>query len=477
MFLGNRIIRDEPYNYNFLFLDSPLKAIRIIDNLVEDKQEIALVMSDQVMPQMQGIDFFRQTKNKIPESVRILLTGQAGMGSALSAINENILDKYLTKPIKDLDDLVVTIRHLLNEYQLKRQLDAQHKFIAGLYEFGNFLNAQTNLAMILEQTLAFTCQALECSRVSIMLLENGNLTLKAARGIPKDILKHMVAAIDAGVATRVLKQQEAILVQDIDQVPWLTRKINQEYKSFISSPIIYAGLNALKKPLGIINATNKIDNKPFDEDDLKIVNFISSTASIAINNQQDRYRLEQNYLNTIDALSLALEARDPYSRGHSFRVMKYAEAIAKNMKLNSGERNLLKNAAILHDVGKIGIKDHILLKPDRLTPEEMLQIREHPKISEAIILPISFLKEAGRIVRHHHERFDGAGYPDQIKGEKIPLPARIMAVADTYDAMTSNRPYRQALSADAALRELENNAGTQLDPGCVESFLSHLRRG
>ena len=220
--------------------------------------------------------------------------------------------------------------------------------------------------------------------------------------------------------------------------------------------------------------TNKNGNEPFNKQDLKILSFIANTASVAIRNHQNRQMLEQSYFDTVTALIMSLEARDEYTKGHSDRVTEYSVGIARQLQLEEEMIKTIKDAAILHDIGKIGVRDDVLLKPGRLTPEEFSEIKKHPVISGNIVKSISSLREVGTIANQHHERYDGKGYPDGLKDEEIHIGARIMAVADIYDAMTSNRSYRKALDPDYAVKEIKNQAGAQFDPQCVEAFLQYL---
>jgi HD-GYP domain-containing protein (c-di-GMP phosphodiesterase class II) len=155
-------------------------------------------------------------------------------------------------------------------------------------------------------------------------------------------------------------------------------------------------------------------------------------------------------------------------------VTEYSVGIARQLQVEEAMIKTIKDAAILHDIGKIGVRDDVLLKPGRLTPEEFSEIKKHPVISGTIVKSISSLQEAGTIANQHHERYDGKGYPDGLKDEEIHIGARIMAVADTYDAMTSNRSYRKALDPDYAVKEIMNESGAQFDPQCVEAFLQYL---
>ncbi|MGD9551786.1 MAG: HD-GYP domain-containing protein [Candidatus Caldatribacteriota bacterium] len=186
-------------------------------------------------------------------------------------------------------------------------------------------------------------------------------------------------------------------------------------------------------------------------------------------------RMRKMYLDTIRTLAATIDAKDPYTHGHSERVSQMAIQLAKRLGFAESEIEYLEYAAILHDIGKIGIEDRILGKKDKLTDAEYEKVKEHPVIGANIMESIEFLKRCSQTVLHHHERFDGRGYPYGIKGEEIPKPARLLAIIDAYDAMNSDRPYRKKLSVEDILKELEQEAGKQFDPIMVEAFISLLK--
>jgi len=182
--------------------------------------------------------------------------------------------------------------------------------------------------------------------------------------------------------------------------------------------------------------------------------------------------VEESYKITLEALVTALDAREHETRAHSQRVREYAMTLAQNLGLKHDDLVQIGRGALLHDVGKIGVRDSILLKPGKLNEEDWIEMRKHPQIGYTILQSIEFLCPAAEIVLCHHERWDGKGYPNRLAGEDIPLGARIFAVIDTLDAMTSNRPYRKALTFETAWNEILSCSGTQFDPTVVDAFIA-----
>lgn len=182
-------------------------------------------------------------------------------------------------------------------------------------------------------------------------------------------------------------------------------------------------------------------------------------------------KLESAYLESIETLRRAVEAKDQYTRGHSDRVSEYSVLIGKKLGLSEDDLHLLKIGGLFHDIGKIGVPDSVLLKPGKLTDEEFDAIKKHPTIGANILSTASTFANIIPIVKHHHEKYNGFGYPDKLKGDEIPFLARITAIADTYDAMTSKRPYRDALPLEIVIEEFKKCSGIQFDPDIVPAFL------
>jgi len=217
------------------------------------------------------------------------------------------------------------------------------------------------------------------------------------------------------------------------------------------------------KVLGVLNIS-KFTDPTFTTSDLQIVSVLASQVVATMENASLYEGLRESYFRTVQALVAAVEAKDPYTRWHSTNVAKYAVAIARDLGFSPSQLEEIHIAAILHDVGKIGISERIISKPDRLSREEFDIMKDHPAHGMRILEPIGFSQSIISAIYQHHERYDGNGYPQGIAGEKIALAARILTVADTIDAMVSERPYRGTISSEAVLRELKQGSGLQFDP-------------
>lgn len=244
-------------------------------------------------------------------------------------------------------------------------------------------------------------------------------------------------------------------------------------RALFEPPFLAAPLVVKDKVKGIIVVSGRKHGKHFDTEDVSLMNNLASQTAVAIENARLNKDMEQTYFETISALALAVDAKDKYSRGHLDRVAKYCVMMGEKLGLDDGDMRVLRDAARLHDLGKIGIPDVVLTKDGPLNEQEWELMRKHPEIGESIIKPIQSLARLCDIIRHHHEKLDGTGYPDGLKGEEITPLVRVTTVADIYDALTTGRPYRGKMTREGACRILREMKG-QLDQDIVESFIEAL---
>jgi putative nucleotidyltransferase with HDIG domain len=271
----------------------------------------------------------------------------------------------------------------------------------------------------------------------------------------------------ASFSTQVLSSGEAAVIEDLASTgfPLASYVAREGFKSLIAVPLASGGrdMGVLTVYLGeCCSVSTEI---------LAIVSMVASVTASAIEHSDLVKRIERNYFSTVEALTAAIEAKDPYTRGHSKRVTQFAIMLAERFGVSDTEVRNLQYGATLHDIGKIGVRGYILNKKGRLTREEYEIIKQHPLIGERIIERVDFLQGARQVVRSHHERFDGTGYPDGLRDEEIPFLARIAAVVDFFDALTSDRPYRQAYSVEDTNLMIREGIGREFDPTVAREFL------
>jgi HD-GYP domain-containing protein (c-di-GMP phosphodiesterase class II) len=317
----------------------------------------------------------------------------------------------------------------------------------------------------LHRALGFYCCAL------VRIREDDRVESAAGRGEAFERLgdRRWSQPRDAGLIGRCLRERRGVLVGDVRAQP--------EYRP---TPETEAVSSELIVPLwvgeelwGVINL-EETRRDAFDADDLRLVETLADQVGSALRSAFLYERLERAYLGTAEALAAALEAKDSYTAHHARSIVEHAEAVGRRLGLGAAELRDLRFGAAFHDIGKIAVPEAILDKRGPLTTEERAQVERHTVVGEQILAPVEFLAGARRLVRHEHERWDGAGYPDGLAGEAIPLGARIILACDAYHAMTSDRPYRRAMSAAAAREELRRHAGTQFDPQVVDALLAVL---
>jgi response regulator RpfG family c-di-GMP phosphodiesterase len=325
---------------------------------------------------------------------------------------------------------------------------------------------------IREKAIAAATRLMDAEAGSLLLVDNetGGLFFEVALGKSGDILKKVKLEKGQGIAGWVAEKGEPVIIHDVRSDPRFFTGADIK-TGYVTKNMICAPVKTKDNILGVLEAINKREGS-FDNEDLEVFIGLSNQVAIAIENSNLYHELKDTFYETAEALAETIEKRDPYTGGHTKRVMNYSLAVGKILGLSKDSLEKLKLSAILHDIGKIGIRDHILLKKGRLEPDELEKMNMHPGYGSEILGHVKQLQKVIPGVRGHHEKYDGTGYPDRLKGENIPLIARIIAVADTFDAITTDRPYRNALSKGDALEELRRSAGTQLDAEIVNAFFN-----
>lgn len=277
---------------------------------------------------------------------------------------------------------------------------------------------------------------------------------------------------------KVCQDNTPVLIEDLPNGPYAETEPNKIAGVTLRNALILP-LAARERLVGVIQVANKTLTSTGDRyspEDLDLLKILSSQIAFVIQNADLFQNLQQAYIHTLGALTTAIDAKDSYTHGHSKRVTEFSVNLGHEIGLNKADLENLRIAALLHDIGKIGIPELILNKPGRLTDEEFEIIKSHPELGTRILEKVEFLSPIVPIIRHHHERIDGRGYPAGLKGDQIPLAAKVIAIVDSYDAMTSDRPYRKAMELDVACAEILRCKGSQFDPEFAEAFVRMMTR-
>jgi putative nucleotidyltransferase with HDIG domain len=336
-------------------------------------------------------------------------------------------------------------------------------------EVGKKIGANINLEEILEIIAKTVVEETEAYACSIRILdEEKNLVLKAKYGEGANEIPDTPIPKGEGIAAVVLEKNTYVNIPKLkEDERYYFKEIlgNAHIKSLLSVPI-----SIKDKPIGVLNVYDDIV-RTFTEEEIKLVQALASEAAISIENVRLFTNLKKMYINTIKAISSALSMKDLYSGAHSEEASKIARVIAEELNLSEHEKELVEFGAILHDIGKIGVPEQILLKPDKLTEKEYEIIKQHSIIGAKILEPLEEFRELAYIIAHHHEHYNGSGYPNGLSKDDIPLAAKIIHLVDAYHAMISDRPYRKALTKEQAIEEIKKCSGTYFDPEIVEAFL------
>ncbi|MDI6786462.1 MAG: HD domain-containing protein [bacterium] len=394
-------------------------------------------------------------------------------------------DKSIEMPetyIQLIKDIIV--QNCQKEFELNNlasEIVSNYEELTLLYEISRTLRNILDVDLVAETILKEALNILRAEKGSIMLLgENGKyLTIAASIGIEKSVAEKIRVKIGEGVAGFVAKEGNALLVEDIEKEKRVksNKKIRYKTTSFLSTPLVCVPLKMGKETIiGVISVSDHKDGEVFTSGDLKLLYALADQAAIAIENARLFHYVKDLFLNTVASLASAIDAKDHYTKGHSEEVTMVALAIAKELKFTDEELEKIQLGALLHDIGKIGIPESILLKAEKLTSRELYIMKSHPVEGVHIMKHIKQLAEIIPAMACHHERYDGKGYPRKLKGKEIPLSGRIISVADAFSAMTSDRPYRDRITKEEAMKRIEEAKGTQFDPVVVNALVRAFRK-
>jgi HD-GYP domain-containing protein (c-di-GMP phosphodiesterase class II) len=331
------------------------------------------------------------------------------------------------------------------------------------------------MAQTLEQVIKMAQASLNISAASVLLFRDNDqeLYFEAASGPVGKVLRQVKLNSQYGIAGQVARTGKPLIVNDVTRSENFHKMIDNT-TGFSTKSLICAPLIVNHRILGVIEVLNKLDGSRFEEKDLEVTVSIANMAAISIENIRQHQNILSAFKTTLTTLISAIDAKDPSMRGHSRRVTEYALLGSSYFSLTDEEKETLEYAGLLHDIGNIMIDSWVLNKADALNTPEWEIVRQHPSIGANLLKQIPFLENASEVVLYHHERYDGQGYPEGLKGEEIPLGARLIAVADAYDAMTTDRSYRSAMTIDSAIKELHSGAGVQFCPEAVKALISGL---
>jgi len=347
-----------------------------------------------------------------------------------------------------------------------------------LSQLSQILNSTLDHKEIRRRATEAATQLMKAEAGSLLLVDEGKrqLYFEVALGDREEDIKTIFLNFGEGIAGWVAQNGKPLIANSPKRDPRFFKGVD-ERTEFKTRNIICVPVKVKEKIIGVLEAINKQERGGFNKEDLSLFISLANQVAIALDNSRLYQELEEMFFQTTDSLAGAIEKRDPYTGGHTRRVTRYSLATAKYLQLKPLERKWLKIASVLHDIGKVGIEDQILRKPERLSPEEFEMIKRHCNIGVEIIEHVRQLRESIPGVKYHHEQPDGKGYPNGLEGDEIPVLAKIVAVADTFDAMTTDRPYRKAMEKEAAIKELRRFSGTQFDEKVVEAFIQAYQKG
>lgn len=425
-----------------------------------------LIISDLKMPKMGGIALLDEIGKTSPDALTVIMTGFGTVETAIDAMKRGAYD-YVLKPFK-VDEVIHVVQRGLEKKRMAAE-NMRLREALSLYKVSEAIQASLSLDQVLE-TVADSCLSEVQSDLVSTWLDDGEggfferQHLHAAT-FPEET---NLGQLDAQTIIERFRTDQTVLEQGTRGLRFFRAPPEIPLSSVVAVP-----LRIGTRFMGFIALVSFTKSRRFEEGQRKLLSIIASRAAAAIENARLYQDLQDTFQQTIQGLAKAIDKMDRYTSGHSDRVALYAVYLAKQLGLSPETIEVVRQSALMHDIGKIGCVLN-LNKPGKLTNDEYEVFKKHPIFGRDILDPIKFLHPLIPGVHLHHERWDGRGYPLKLKGNDIPLIARIISIADTYDAMTSDRSYRRALPHEVAVAEIERCASTQFDPDLAASFTENL---
>jgi response regulator RpfG family c-di-GMP phosphodiesterase len=424
-----------------------------------------MVISDLKMPKMGGLDLLKEVARVHPDTLTVIMTGFGTVETAIDAMKRGAYD-YILKPFK-----VEEIVHIVQRGLEKRRLSAENlrlREALSLYKVSEAIAASLSLDEVVSTLSESALSEVRSDLVMTWLADGeGNFALRSLNYSPLLEAGEELGELDP------VKVTERLSTGPITEHGARARELFKTHPSRQVSSLIIVPLKMRDRLLGFVSTVSLTASRRFDEGQRKLLSIIASRAAAAIENARLYEDLQATFQQTIQSLARTIDKMDRYTSGHSERVARYAVNLAQWLGLDEAQIEIVRHSALMHDIGKIGCVMN-LNKAGKLTQSEYEVFKRHPAYGREILDPIKFLGPVIPGVHLHHERWDGRGYPIGLSGKDIPLIARIIAVADTYDAMTSDRAYRRALPHEVTVSEIERCSGTQFDPDIAGTFTERI---
>ncbi len=452
-------------NYSVKTVSDGREGIRFLET-----EKFDLLLTDVRMPDIDGLDVVKQVRLTNKELPIIIITGHGTLDTSIKALRLGA-QGFLLKPFTPAE-LRSAVSEALEKARLLRE-NIRMRTLMPLFEVSKEIISEVDPKRLLGRIIDIAVKETRADRAFVCLIDEmtGEILTMEDCGLSSSFSSQLIERYGRKIAARIVEEKKPLIITPGDKLPPDLEGM-REFEGISSN--IYMPMTVRGNVIGILHISRAGAERHFSPSEIELVSVLGGQAAAAIENARLYEKLEQSYLDTIVTLSGVVEARDFYTDKHMKDIAEYSVEIAQKLNLPERDVENIRKAALLHDLGKISVPDHILMKPGKLTDEEMDIVKRHPVNGAKIIEPVEPLKPAMEIIKYHQECFDGSGYPDGLRAEDIPLGARIIAVADAFGAMTTDRPYRKALSVDAAVEELMRFAGTQFDPHVVKMFISLL---